>query len=717
MRTVSWAEAADRVATVVNTAGEGAAAAVVSSFACEYRAGTDRLASVRLADGRRWTYDYDESGQLTAAACRDADGSLGQGPAFRWQYDSIGNPVAGGPVDTLTGLVPHAFSADNLNFHVARVWGSTVEFLGTAAPGCAVTVEGQGRIARASVDRSGRFLARLDTGNARGSRQLEAKIRAVRFDGVADVIAEQAVTVALPPPTETVTADATGNLLSDGTFTYLFDAFNRLLAVESQPSLSESERVRVEHEYYPDGRRAVKRVSHRQGGAWAVARTHRFVYDGWNPVLERIEDADGTVVTRQYLWGLDLAGQRTGRPGTDAGGIGGLLAIVTDVGGVRQTYVPVFDHAGNVVQLLDAATRAVAAEYRYSPFGEVLAAMGPAADACPFRFSTKYWDAETGLYYYGYRYYCPRTAKWLNRDPLGEAGGLNLTAFCRNDPVNAVDPLGLAEWQRAAWGPYPILVPTRWYDWFWAPAVGAPATAINTVEALALQPLRNVPAAVRKLDEVTSDFLIDHGVIAVPISEGLDQAAAVGFANPLEVGLLVAGAAQTLSYGRTAVGVSLGTRASAGAMAIGRAGYAVRKVMPNGRAVGSSTGAMLAGEQPLAVRGPEQLEFGFVHRMEDYNPRYVMYKAAEFGPGTLKKGEYTLNLPFLKNAKGVPLDDLNWYQNQLELSKAHRLGRPIREVNPSATGGWLERERVFNVFSGWEYKTIGDVSVWVKGSR
>jgi hypothetical protein len=38
-----------------------------------------------------------------------------------------------------------------------------------------------------------------------------------------------------------------------------------------------------------------------------------------------------------------------------------------------------------------------------------------------------------------------RVGEWLIRDPLGEAGGINLTAFCGNDPVNRIDPLGLAD--------------------------------------------------------------------------------------------------------------------------------------------------------------------------------------------------------------------------------------------------------------------------------
>jgi len=61
----------------------------------------------------------------------------------------------------------------------------------------------------------------------------------------------------------------------------------------------------------------------------------------------------------------------------------------------------------------------------------------------PFRFSTKRYDEGTGLSYYGYRFYAPVIERWLNRDPLGEAGGVNLYGFVLNDPVNSVDPEGL----------------------------------------------------------------------------------------------------------------------------------------------------------------------------------------------------------------------------------------------------------------------------------
>jgi len=62
---------------------------------------------------------------------------------------------------------------------------------------------------------------------------------------------------------------------------------------------------------------------------------------------------------------------------------------------------------------------------------------------CPFRHRTRYYDRESWLYYYGHRYYDPSTTKWLSKDPKGEAGGWNLTAFCGCDPVNNYDAVGL----------------------------------------------------------------------------------------------------------------------------------------------------------------------------------------------------------------------------------------------------------------------------------
>lgn len=66
----------------------------------------------------------------------------------------------------------------------------------------------------------------------------------------------------------------------------------------------------------------------------------------------------------------------------------------------------------------------------------------PLADAFNIRYSTKYYDAESDLYYYGYRYYAPSLHRWLTRDPIAEEGGLNLYGFCENRSTFEIDARG-----------------------------------------------------------------------------------------------------------------------------------------------------------------------------------------------------------------------------------------------------------------------------------
>ena len=61
----------------------------------------------------------------------------------------------------------------------------------------------------------------------------------------------------------------------------------------------------------------------------------------------------------------------------------------------------------------------------------------------PYKFNGKELDAETGLYYYGARYYDPKSSVWLSVDPLAEKNpGLSPYNYCTNNPINAIDPDG-----------------------------------------------------------------------------------------------------------------------------------------------------------------------------------------------------------------------------------------------------------------------------------
>ncbi len=140
-----------------------------------------------------------------------------------------------------------------------------------------------------------------------------------------------------------------------------------------------------------------------------------------------------------YTRGVDLSGRFEG-----AGGIGGLLARSQGYsGGNWSTHH--FYHAdgnGNITAMMDTS-QALAATYRYDAYGKLLSSSGGMAAANVYRFSSKEFHSPSGLYYYGYRFYDPANQRWLNRDPIGEMGELNLYGLCRNNGVNAFDLLGL----------------------------------------------------------------------------------------------------------------------------------------------------------------------------------------------------------------------------------------------------------------------------------
>jgi len=161
-----------------------------------------------------------------------------------------------------------------------------------------------------------------------------------------------------------------------------------------------------------------------------------FLYDGWNLIAE--VDAQTGELIGTYVWGLDLSGSFQG-----AGGIGGLLWVNVETGSHAGRYVVAYDGNGNVMGLVSADDGSLVAQYEYGPFAEPLRATGPLAADNPFRFSTKYTDPETGLIYYGHRYYSPSLGRWLSRDWLEEAGGPNLYGFVHNTALEHTDWIGL----------------------------------------------------------------------------------------------------------------------------------------------------------------------------------------------------------------------------------------------------------------------------------
>jgi len=107
--------------------------------------------------------------------------------------------------------------------------------------------------------------------------------------------------------------------------------------------------------------------------------------------------------------------------------LGSVIALSNDTGGIAETYA-------------------------YSPYGKVNQA---SSVENPYLFTGRRYDTETGLSYYRARYYDAEPGRFLQVDPIGYVGGINLYGYCLNDPVNLVDPYGY-------WG-LPVFTPTRFF--------------------------------------------------------------------------------------------------------------------------------------------------------------------------------------------------------------------------------------------------------------
>ena len=243
-----------------------------------------------------------------------------------------------------------------------------------------------------------------------------------------------------PPATFTYTPD--GGLASDGTWSYAYDAEDQLVSVTSASLTNGAIRVLNAYDYR---RRRVSKTVQRLNSTgqppagtqeWETTETRTFVYDDWNLIHETIYAVRSGVTNAtevQYFWGLDLSDTLQG-----AGGVGGLLAVSRN----GWFYFPTFDNNGNVTRYVNKSGKVVAA-YEYDDFGRTISQSGSLASIFRHRFSTKYYDPETGLYYYGYRFYHPVLMCWLNRDPMEEEGGINIYSMCENNLVDACDDLGL----------------------------------------------------------------------------------------------------------------------------------------------------------------------------------------------------------------------------------------------------------------------------------
>jgi len=195
------------------------------------------------------------------------------------------------------------------------------------------------------------------------------------------------------------------------TTTYDYDELSNLLKVTLPGD--------VTIDYLIDGRN--RRIGKKVNGAL----TQGFLYqDQLNPVAEL--DASGNVIAR-FVY-ADKAN----------------VPAYMEKGG--RTYRILSDHLGSPRLVIDTSTGEVVQRMDYDVWGNVVEDTSPGFQ--PFGFAGGIYDQHTGLVRFGARDYDPRTGRWTSKDPIRFGGGdPNLIGYVENDPINFIDPEGLAKYE------------------------------------------------------------------------------------------------------------------------------------------------------------------------------------------------------------------------------------------------------------------------------
>ena len=183
--------------------------------------------------------------------------------------------------------------------------------------------------------------------------------------------------------------------------------------------------------YHYDAKGNLRRVDLPDG------RIIEYVVDGMN---RRVAKRINGVIVRQWVYS-DLT-----HPAAELDGSGAVLSIFAGTeyltrAGVRYRIIK--DQLGSPRLIVDAATGVVAQRLDYDEWGDVLNDTNPAWQ--PLGFAGGMYDPDTRLVRFGARDYDPSMGRWLARDPILFYGGqANLYAYARNNPINNIDPTGLA---------------------------------------------------------------------------------------------------------------------------------------------------------------------------------------------------------------------------------------------------------------------------------
>lgn len=171
---------------------------------------------------------------------------------------------------------------------------------------------------------------------------------------------------------------------------------------------------------------------------YLVSSTTEYTYDNSGRLIRESYSGrynDNTTVTREFVFLYD----ENGIVGT----------MFSKNGATATPYFYRRNLQGDVTAIYDREGNRVG-EYAYDAFGNCSTIYGGANDVVknnPIRYRGYYYDKDTGLYYLNARYYNPQWRRFISPDSTEylnpeSVNGLNLYAYCNNDPVNYADPNG-----------------------------------------------------------------------------------------------------------------------------------------------------------------------------------------------------------------------------------------------------------------------------------